>query len=70
MIGHEKIDLLKKPFSVDIDTIKKITTTLWTEPHGMSKATNGKIEEFAHHIFAKLLLSALDPDFKQSILSW
>jgi hypothetical protein len=69
MIGDEKIDLLQKPFSVDVDTIKKIATTLWTDPHVMSKATDGKTEEFARRIFAKLLLSALDPDFKQSILS-
>jgi hypothetical protein len=69
-IGQEKIDLLKKSFTVDINTIKQIANRLWTEPHIMSRATaNGKTEEFARRVFAKLLLSALDPDFKQSILS-
>jgi hypothetical protein len=69
LIGTETIDLLKKPFAVDIATIKKIATQIWTEPHVMSKATDGKTAEFARRVFAKLLLSTLDPDFKQSILS-
>jgi hypothetical protein len=70
MIGHEKIDLLKQPFSVNIETIQTIATTLWTEAHVMFRATNGKMEEFAtSHVFAKLLLSALDSDFKQLLLS-
>jgi hypothetical protein len=69
MIGQEKIDLLKKPFSVDVETIKQIANKMWTDPHVMSRATNGKTEEFARRVFAKLLLSTLDSDFKQSILS-
>jgi hypothetical protein len=69
IIFQERIDLLTKPFSVDVDTIKKIANKMWTNPHVMSHATNGKTEEFARRIFAKLLLSALDPDFKQSIIS-
>jgi hypothetical protein len=69
MIGAQSTDLLKKPFSVDVSAMKHIATTIWTSPHVMSKATNGKTEEFARRVFAKLLLSALDPDFKASILS-
>jgi hypothetical protein len=69
MIGSTKIDLLKKPFSVDVATIKQIANKIWAEPNVMSRATNGKTEEFARRVFAKLLLSALDTDFKQSILS-
>jgi hypothetical protein len=69
MIGHERIDLLKKPFSININTIKQIAIQLWTEPHVMSKATNDKTEAFACCVFTKLLLSTLDPDFKHSILS-
>jgi hypothetical protein len=70
MIGQDKIDLLKKPFSVEVDTIKQITHKMGTKPHVMSsRATNRKTEEFARRVFAKLLLSALDPNFKQYILS-
>jgi hypothetical protein len=70
MIGQEeKIDLLKKPLVVNVVTIKQIARKIWTEPHMMSKATNGKTKEFTYHVvFAELLLSALeDPDFKQTI---
>ncbi len=53
MIGQEKIDLIQKHFSVDVNTIKKIANKMWTDPHVMSRATNGKTEDFVRRFFAK-----------------
>ena len=44
MIGKEKIDLLKKSFSVNVKNIKKIANKIWTKPRVMTWAMNGKTE--------------------------